>query len=114
MLVLGSPIWLSVLIALFAGIFSTYVVLWSVIVSLWAVFGAFVGCAAGGLGSGITIAVMTNVWTGLLLIAGALVCGGCAIFAFFGCKAATKGMVFVTKKIALGIKYCFVKKKEVA
>lgn len=37
LLVLGSPIWLSVLIAVFAVIFAVYVVIWSVIISLWAI-----------------------------------------------------------------------------
>ena len=114
LLTLGSPIWLSILIALFAVVFSVCVVLWSVIVTLWSVFGALAGSAVGGIGGGIIVAISTNAWAGGLLIGSGFFCGGCAIFAFFGCKAATKGLVFVTKKIALGIKYCFVRKKEAA
>ena len=34
-------------------------------------------------------------------------CGG-----FFGCNGATKGIAILTKKIALGIKKCFVKKED--
>ena len=34
-LVLGSPIWLSLLVAAFAVVLSVYVSLWSVIISLW-------------------------------------------------------------------------------
>ena len=40
LLVLGSPIWLSLGIAAAAVILALYVSLWSVIVSLWAVFGS--------------------------------------------------------------------------
>ena len=37
-----------------------------------------------------------------------------AIFGFFGCGACVKGIVFVSKKILLGIKSCFVGKGEEA
>ena len=47
LLILGSPLWLSVLIAIFAVIFSFYVCLWAVIISLWASFVAIIGGAIG-------------------------------------------------------------------
>ena len=49
---------------------------------------------------------------GLAIIGAALICAGLAIFAFFGCKAATKGAVALTKEIAAGIKRPFIKKEE--
>ncbi|MBQ2388268.1 MAG: DUF1700 domain-containing protein [Clostridia bacterium] len=49
LLVLGSPIWLSLGIAAFAIILSLYISLWAIIISLWAVFGSLVGCAFGGV-----------------------------------------------------------------
>lgn len=112
LLILGSPIWLSLAIAAFAIILSLYVVLWSVIISLWAVFASLVGCALGGVLSGIGFAVLGHVLTGIAMISAGAVCAGLAIFAFFGCKAATNGTLWLTKKIALGIKKCFVKKEE--
>ena len=38
LLALGSPIWLSLGIAVFAVILSIYVLLWAVMISLWSVF----------------------------------------------------------------------------
>lgn len=111
LLILGAPIWLSLLIAVIAGAFSVYAVLWSVVVAFWSMFGAFAGVGIGGIGGGIALAVTSNVWRGCLLISAGLLCAGLSIFAFFGCKAATKGMVFLTKKIAWVIKKCFVKKE---
>ena len=113
LLALGSPIWLSLLIAAFAVLFSLYVSIWSVIVSLWAVFASLVACAAGGIIAGIIFIVVGNVLTGVCMIGTALVCAGLSIFGFFGCKVATKGLLCLTKKLALGIKKCFVKKEEV-
>ena len=113
LLALGSPIWLSLLIAAFAVVFSLYVSVWSVIISLWAVFASLVACAAGGIIAGIVFIVVGNVLTGVCMIGATLVCGGLSIFGFFGCKAATKGLLWLAKKLAIGIKKCFVKKEEV-
>ncbi len=111
LLVLGSPLWLSLLIAAFAVILSLYISLWSVIISLWAVFGSFIGCALGGIGAGIGFAIGDNSLTGVALIGAGIVCAGLSIFLFYGCKAATKGAVLLTKKIALDIKNGFAKKE---
>ena len=112
LLALGSPIWLSLLVAAFAVIISAYAVIWSVVVSLWAVFAAFVGGSFGGIVAGIIFTCTGNLLAGLAMIAASLVLAGLSIFSFFGCKAATKGTVILTKKIALGIKNCFIKKGD--
>ena len=112
LLALGSPIWLSLLVAAFAVIISAYAVIWSVVVSLWAVFSAFVGGSFGGIVAGIIFTCTGNLLAGLAMIAASLVLAGLSIFSFFGCKAATKGTVILTKKIALGIKNCFIKKGD--
>ena len=111
LLALGSPIWLSLLIAVFAVVFSLYVSLWAVAVSFWSVFASLAGCAVGGLVSGICCACGGYAPSGLALIAAALVCGGLSIFAFFGCKAATKGTVRLTKKMVLAIKKACMRKE---
>ena len=110
LLALGSPIWLSLLIAVFAVVISLYAVVWSVVVSLWAVFGALVGCGIGGLLGGIALASGGNLPVGIALVGAAAVCSGVSIFFFFGCDAATKGTVSLTKIIILGIKKLFVGK----
>ena len=111
LLALGSPIWLSLAIGLFAIVLSLYAVLWSVILSIWAIFASLVACSLGGLVAGIFFIFSGNALTGLAMIGVSVFCAGVAILAFFGCKAATKGIILLTKKIALGIKKCFVKKE---
>ena len=112
LIALGSPIWLSLLIAAFAVIFSLYVVLWAMIICLWAAFASVLACAIGAIIGGTVLACNGNAPTGIALIAGGLVCAGLSIFVFYGCKAATRGVLILTKKIALWTKNCFRKKEE--
>ena len=109
-LVLGSPIWLSLLLAAFAVILAVYISLLAVIVCLWAVFVALVCCALAGIGGGIVFAFRGGAL--IAVIGGGLVCAGLSVFAFCGCKAATKGIAKLTKKFALWIRKIFVKKEE--
>lgn len=111
-LALGSPIWLSLLVAAFAVILSLYVVLWSAIISLWAVFVAVAACVLGGIAAGSIFISGGEVLQGIAVIGGAIFCAGLAIFAFFGCLAATKGLLWLTGKIALSLKKLFIKKEE--
>lgn len=112
LLIVGSPLWLSLLIAMLAVSLSVYISLWSIMVSLWSVFVALVGCAIGGIGAGIIFIVKGNLLPGVAMIGAALVCGGLSILVFYGCKLATKGLLLFTKKSFLGMKKWFVKKEE--
>lgn len=114
LLAAGSPLWVSLLIAAFAVILSVYVVLWSAILSIWAVFVSLGASALGCAGMGIVMICVGNALTGIAMIGAGLVCAGLAIFLFFGCMAATKGTLLLTKTIALWIKKCFTKKEEVS
>ena len=112
LLILGAPLWLAILIAIFAVIFSLYVSLWAVIVSLWASFVAVIGSALGGIIGGIILSIYKNALTGVALISAGLVCMGISIFFFFGCKVATKGILSLTKKIVFSIKKSLIKREE--
>lgn len=124
LLVLGSPIWISLLIAVLAVAFSLVVSvlaigfslvvsLWAVVVSLWAVFVALVACAAVLPVAAVYFICIDYVLSGLAVIGASLVCGGLAIFFFYGCKLATKGMALLTKLTAVSLKKCFRRKGEV-
>lgn len=112
LLAIGSPLWLSLFIAVVAIVLSIYVSLWSVIISLWSVFAATIGCAVGCIVSSIGYSISGNWIFGIALLSAGITCTGLSIFMFFGCKAATNGILWVTKKLALGIKNCFIKKEE--
>ncbi len=112
LLALGSPIWLSLALAALAVALSLYAALWSVLVSLWAVFISLAACGSVGVFGSIALSLSTGALGGIALIATCLVCAGLAIFSFFGCKAATKGTVWLTRKMILGTKKCFVRKEK--
>lgn len=112
LLILGSPIWLSLLLAAAAVALSLYAVLWSLVVSLWAVeislWGAALGTVVGGMG----MAIFGYVTAGLAMLGAGLICAGLSVFLFFGCIAATKGTLLLTRKIAVGIKRWFTGKEN--
>lgn len=105
LLILGCPIWLSLGIATVAVIFSLYI-------SLWAIFGSVIGCALGGIAAGFVFTLNGNGLSGIAMIGAGIVCSGLCIFMFYGCKTITKGILTLTKKTTVWIKNCFIKKEE--
>lgn len=110
LIVLGSPVWLPILISAFAAILSLYIALWSLVVSLWALFSSLAACGLAGIVGGLVYAILVKPIDGILLVAAGLVCSGLAIFVFLGCKAATAGAARLTRKTILGIKHLIVGK----
>ncbi|MBQ4602593.1 MAG: DUF1700 domain-containing protein [Clostridia bacterium] len=112
LIILGFPVWLPILAAAFAVMLSLYVCIWAIDISLWAVFVSLAGTSLGSVLLSVVCFVQGNIPTALAMSGTALVCVGLAIFSFFGCKAATKGVIALTKKMALGIKRLFVRKGD--
>ena len=112
LLVLGSPIWLSLLIALLAIVLSLYIVIWAVIVSLWAVAVSLIACAAACPIAGIVLLFKGDAAQGLVLISAGLVCAGLAILLFPACRACSKGAWVLAKKLTLGLKKLFLRKGQ--
>lgn len=108
----GSPIWLSLLIAALAVALSLYAAFWSVIISLWAAEGALIGGTVGGILACPLFLLAGNTPTAFAMLGAGLVCGGLSILLFYGCKATTQGAVWLTKKVVLAIKKSLTKKEE--
>lgn len=111
LLILGAPIWLSLLIALITVILSVYIVLWSVIITLWTVMAVLAVSAVMCIVGTVVIAASGNGMTAIMALGTGMLCAGLAIFMFFGSLAATKGVIWLTKKFALWIKSLFVGKE---
>lgn len=111
LLILGSPIWFSLLIAAFAVIMSLYTSLWAIIISLWAVFVSLAACSIGGMLVCVVFTAGGNGASGLAMLATGIICSGLSVFMFYGCKAVTNGTLILTKKITVWIKNCFIKKE---
>lgn len=112
LLVLGAPLWLPLLLVALAVFIVLYVVLWSVLLAFWVVFLAFALSGAVCIAEGVYFAITGNLLTGLALISAGFLCAGLGIFWFFGCKAATKGILILTKKLGLWVKSRFVRREE--
>ena len=112
LLALGSPIWLALGISAIAIVFSLYISLWAIVISLWAVFASLAAYALGSISASIVFAFKGEKLTALTVSAAGIICAGLSIFIFFGCKSATKGIMKLTKKIALHIKKSFINKEE--
>ena len=110
LLVLGSPVWLSLLTAAFAVALALYAVVWSVIVSLWAVFGSLAACALAGVVAGAGFMIGGHSASGIALIGAGLICAGLSVLCFLSCKTATKGTVILTGKL---LRRCFHRKENI-
>jgi uncharacterized membrane protein len=95
LLVLGSPLWIPLVVSAVSVVFSVYVSLWSVVISLYAVFIALaasaVGCIVG------SFFMIGNPGTGMVAWGAALVCAGLAILLFMLSNLAAKSLVKLTK-----------------
>ena len=98
LLVLGSPVWASLLIALFAVIFSLFVALWCVVVSCWVVFPSLLVSGVGGVVFGAFMAFKGNFAFAFALIGVSVFAVGLSVFAFYGAKYLTRGAWTLTRK----------------
>ena len=112
LLVLGSPIWLSLLISAVAVILSVYISLWAVVISLWAVLASLIARAFAGTVAGIGFICTGKLASGIFMIGCALVCAGVGIFFFCGCHWTTKGTLWLAKAFFKWIKRLFIWKEE--
>ena len=109
LIVLGSPLWISLAAATFTVIISLYIAVFSVVLSLWAIFASLAVTAIAGILAGPVIIFTDGAFPGLFLISAALVAAGLAIFAFFGCIYASRGAWRLVRASVIGIKKLFIR-----
>jgi len=114
LLILGSPVWLSLVIAAAAVVFSVWISLWSVVISLYATTVALCASALGLL-IGVVPVLTAGYFGQAAILAGAvLICAGLAISFFLLSHLAAKGMVQLTKLTFQGIRKIFKRKEQAA
>lgn len=109
LLAAGSPIWVSLLVAAAAVVISVYIVLWSVIISLYAIAISVAACSIAGIAFFAIYMITGRLAEGAFMLGAGLVCIGLAILMFFAFNRITKGLLWLSKKIWLLIKSCFIK-----
>lgn len=111
LIVVGFPIWFSLLIAFFAVIVAVYVSIWAVIISLYA---TVLGLALGGLG-GFIITLMSfgiNPFLGTLVLGGSLFVLGVGILLFFPVNQLAVALVKLTGRFLRWVKSLFIKRRN--
>ena len=107
LLIVGFPIWFSLLVAGAATLFSVWVSLWAIVISFYAMLAAFFGAAIGGLVASSVLLIFGGKLSGLFLLGCSLASAGMGILWIFVCKYATKGLVWLTGAF---VKSLFLKK----
>ncbi len=112
LLILGAPLWLSLLLAAVSVILAVYLALWAVIVSFYAVDLAFAVSGLAGVFGFVVLLSNHFVVSGLFTLGFGLVCVGLTILFFFACNAVAKFILACSKKILLWMKSCLLKKED--
>ena len=111
LIAVGSPVWLPILIALFAVALSLYITLWAAVLSLYAGDLAFAVSAPAGIVAAILLFVQGEAAGGLLFFGAGLVLAGLTVLWLLLCNLTAKGTWQLGKLTLRGIKACFVRKK---
>ena len=111
LIVLGFPVGLPLLISAFAIALSLYKVLWTIMISIWAVDLSLAACAVGGVLAAVWYLIKGNPAAAGFSFGAAAICAGLAVLLFYGCVELTKGLIRLTKKMVLGIKAMFIGKE---
>lgn len=109
--IIGSPIWVSLLVALVAVVISVFIAFWAVVISIAA---AMVAIILAGLA--LLIAPIFMISAGLpvamMCFAAGLGVVGIALLGFVGVKYLAKGIIFLCKAMFRGVKSIFIRKEH--
>ena len=111
LLILGSPVWLSLLVCILACVAVVYICLWTVVLALWA-------CAVSLCVGGVVLVVAGVVsfygaaGTALLNIGVGLIAVGGGLLLFFISPIVTRIMIRLSKLFLRGMKYLIIGKNK--
>ena len=109
LLIVGFPIWFSLLAAVAAVVFSVYVTLWSLIIVLFAVEVCFVACSFAGIVASPLFFSLGNIPSALFLLGCGLFLAGLSVLWVFVCKWGVRGILWLTRVF---IKSLFIGKEK--
>ena len=112
LIALGFPVWFPLLMAAGSICLSVYLVFWTLIIALWAIEISLVGAVFSAIALAAVHTVQGSGLSALMPLGAAIFIAGLTIFAFYGCIAASKRIIKLTKKIGVGIKSLFVAKEK--
>ena len=111
-IVLGSPIWLSLLAVFLVLVFALFLVLWAVVVSFWCCVFAFGIAVIGGAAGSILMLFFTGQPAAAFFQLGiSLAAGGLGLLTGMGMRKLTLLCAQFTKKSCVGLFHFFLGKK---
>ena len=110
LLVLGAPLWIPLLATVILTVLAVYLSVWSVIISLYVVDLAVVICGIAFVRLAVAFLFGGQFVSGGVALGAGLVCMGLSVLLFFAFNLVTKGILWASKKVLLGIKGLFIGK----
>lgn len=112
LLVLGAPIWLSLLVGIAAGLISVFAGLWAGVISIFGVsFGFMIGGILGAI-LGILFIFIKSLTEGLIMVGAGLVIAGVGMLLLPLAKLLSQLLIKLIKLIIRLIKKAFVNKED--
>lgn len=117
LIILGSPLWVSLLLAVAALAFALvltlialYVTVWAVIATLYAGVLAVAVSGVAAIVCGFIPSLTGGFAHSVLMISAGLICLGLSVFLFLGVNLVTKLAVKLTRMLFTSIKLCLIRK----
>ncbi len=111
LLVIGSPVWVPILLAVVLILLSIYIVIWSIVVALYSINLAFAAVGVSGIAGSVFLMVLGNLYQGLFYLGIGLVFSGIAILLFFAFNKISVYVIRFGNLIFRGIKSLFIRKR---
>ncbi len=112
LLILGSPLWITLLAAAFVVVLAAYIVIWSLLLAVWVVDFVFAVVGIALLPSSIFTMLSGGVVSLLLFLGAGCLLIGLAIMLFFGALPLSRLAIRASRGILMGIKKLFIGKGE--
>ncbi len=111
LLILGFPVWFPLIIAFMAVMFSVWIVLWALVISVFAVGVSFVAGWISSLPVALYYVTLGSFAGAGSFLGAGMILAGLGILVIIGGKYFGKGVIVITKKYLLWIKSLFVGKE---
>lgn len=111
LLVVGSPIWLSLALAAASVLFAVYLTIWALVVTVWALAVALLVAAPLALVTFLICVAYGYFWVGIWELGGGLIVAGIGIFCLYGALKASAALIDVSKRYVLKVRSWFLKKE---
>lgn len=112
LLILGSPVWLPLLLAFAIILLSVYIVIWSVVLVLYSADLSIAAGAVAGISAAVILLGRSLAVQAAFFLGAALICAGIAILLFFAFNKVTMGIVYLSRMLIRSIKRSFIRKGD--